>query len=190
MRLLTPPTDYVDALSWSPDGREIAYSAAPRTGFTAAYDARIYAVALDGGARADDRRSRRHEHRPALFTRRPLDRVHLDQRPQRHHGVAQPDGRAGGRRDAARLRAGRCVGERVRVGARQPVDLPAGERRHVRPRPSTCSSSRSCGSTVADGRAERARVRSDRRVLDQPQRRRRAGSRSSRSARGRWATWR
>jgi dipeptidyl aminopeptidase/acylaminoacyl peptidase len=51
MRLLTPPTDYVDALSWSPDGREIAYSAAPRTGFTAAYDARVYAVALDGGAR-------------------------------------------------------------------------------------------------------------------------------------------
>jgi dipeptidyl aminopeptidase/acylaminoacyl peptidase len=51
MRLLTPVTDYVDALSWSPDGREIAYSAAPRTGFTAAYDARVYAVALDGGAR-------------------------------------------------------------------------------------------------------------------------------------------
>ena len=25
MRMLTPPTDYVDALSWSPDGREIAY---------------------------------------------------------------------------------------------------------------------------------------------------------------------
>jgi dipeptidyl aminopeptidase/acylaminoacyl peptidase len=51
MRMLTPPTDYVDALSWSPDGREIAYSAAPRTGFTAAYDARLYAIALDGGAR-------------------------------------------------------------------------------------------------------------------------------------------
>jgi len=51
MRLLTPASDYVDALSWSPDGREIAYSAAPRTGFTAAYDARVYAVALDGGAR-------------------------------------------------------------------------------------------------------------------------------------------
>ena len=51
MRLLTPATDYVDALSWSPDGREIAYSAAPRTGFTAAYDARVYAIALDGGAR-------------------------------------------------------------------------------------------------------------------------------------------
>ena len=51
MRMLTPPTDYVDALSWSPDGREIAYSAAPRTGFTAAYDARVYAVALERGTR-------------------------------------------------------------------------------------------------------------------------------------------
>jgi dipeptidyl aminopeptidase/acylaminoacyl peptidase len=51
MRMLTPATDYVDALSWSPDGREIAYSAAPRTGFTAAYDARVYAITIDGGAR-------------------------------------------------------------------------------------------------------------------------------------------
>jgi dipeptidyl aminopeptidase/acylaminoacyl peptidase len=50
-RALTPPSQYVDALSWSPDGREIAYSAAPRTGFTAAYDARVYAVAVEGGAR-------------------------------------------------------------------------------------------------------------------------------------------
>jgi dipeptidyl aminopeptidase/acylaminoacyl peptidase len=50
-RTLTPPTDYVDALSWSPDGSEIAYSAAPRTGFTAAYDARIYAVKVAGAAR-------------------------------------------------------------------------------------------------------------------------------------------
>ena len=49
-RALTPPSHYVDALSWSPDSREIAYSAAPRTGFTAAYDARVYAVAVDGGA--------------------------------------------------------------------------------------------------------------------------------------------
>ena len=51
LRMLTPPSQYVDALSWSPDGREIAYSAAPRTGFSAAYDARLYAVTLDGGAR-------------------------------------------------------------------------------------------------------------------------------------------
>ena len=51
LRLLTPSTEYVDALSWSPDGREIAYSAAPRTGFTAAYDARVYAVALADGTR-------------------------------------------------------------------------------------------------------------------------------------------
>jgi dipeptidyl aminopeptidase/acylaminoacyl peptidase len=45
-RTLTPPVDYVDALSWSPDAREIVYSAAPRTGFTAAYDARVYAVSV------------------------------------------------------------------------------------------------------------------------------------------------
>ena len=51
LRMLTPSSQYVDALSWSPDGREIAYSAAPRTGFTAAYDARLYAVTLDAGAR-------------------------------------------------------------------------------------------------------------------------------------------
>ena len=51
LRMLTPPSQSVDALSWSPDGREIAYSAAPRTGFTAAYDARVYAVAVDSGAR-------------------------------------------------------------------------------------------------------------------------------------------
>jgi dipeptidyl aminopeptidase/acylaminoacyl peptidase len=50
LRVVTPPTQYVDALSWSPDGREIAYSAAPRTGFTAAYDARVYAVALETGS--------------------------------------------------------------------------------------------------------------------------------------------
>jgi dipeptidyl aminopeptidase/acylaminoacyl peptidase len=50
-RTLTPPADYVDALSWSPDGSEIAYSAAPRTGFTAAYDARIYAVSVADATR-------------------------------------------------------------------------------------------------------------------------------------------
>jgi len=49
LQILTPPTQYVDALSWSPDGRAIAYSAAPRTGFSAAYDARLYIVPLDDG---------------------------------------------------------------------------------------------------------------------------------------------
>jgi dipeptidyl aminopeptidase/acylaminoacyl peptidase len=48
-RVLTPTSHYVDAFSWSPDGREIAYSAALRSGFSAAYDARVYAVSLDNG---------------------------------------------------------------------------------------------------------------------------------------------
>ena len=48
-RVLSPVTHYVDALSWSPDGREIAYSAAPKSGFTAPYYTRIYAVPVDGG---------------------------------------------------------------------------------------------------------------------------------------------
>jgi dipeptidyl aminopeptidase/acylaminoacyl peptidase len=49
IRILTPPMHYVDALAWSPDAREIAYSAAPRSGFSAAYDARVFSVALDSG---------------------------------------------------------------------------------------------------------------------------------------------
>jgi dipeptidyl aminopeptidase/acylaminoacyl peptidase len=49
-RVLTPRAHYVDSLSWSPDGREIAYSAAPTTGFMAQYATRIYAVPADGGA--------------------------------------------------------------------------------------------------------------------------------------------
>ena len=108
LRLLTPSTEYVDALSWSPDGREIAYS--------------------------NDRRPARHEHRPALLARRPADRVHLDQRRHRRHGHAQPDRGRGrpARAGASNIHPGRSVGERVRVGAGQPIDLPAGERRHVR----------------------------------------------------------
>jgi dipeptidyl aminopeptidase/acylaminoacyl peptidase len=49
-RVLTPPSQHVDAFSWSADGRSIAYSAAPRSGFTAAYEARIYVAAADGSA--------------------------------------------------------------------------------------------------------------------------------------------
>lgn len=47
-RVITPPSHYVDGFSWSPDGRELAYSAAPKSGFTAPYYTRIYAVAPDG----------------------------------------------------------------------------------------------------------------------------------------------
>ena len=49
-RVLTPTEHYVDDLAWSPDGREIAYSAAPITGFKAQYATRVYAVPADGGA--------------------------------------------------------------------------------------------------------------------------------------------
>jgi dipeptidyl aminopeptidase/acylaminoacyl peptidase len=48
-RIITPPSRYVDSFSWSPDGREIAYSAAPRTGFSAPYETRLYAIDLDVG---------------------------------------------------------------------------------------------------------------------------------------------
>jgi dipeptidyl aminopeptidase/acylaminoacyl peptidase len=46
---LSPPMHYVDSFSWSPDGREIAYSAAPRSGFSSPYETRVYAVAAGGG---------------------------------------------------------------------------------------------------------------------------------------------
>ena len=49
VRVLTPSAQYVDAFSWSPDGRTIAYSAAPRSGFSAAYEARVYSASLDTG---------------------------------------------------------------------------------------------------------------------------------------------
>ena len=46
-RTLTPPAHYVDSFSWSPDGRELAYSAAPRSGFGSAYETRVYGVSAD-----------------------------------------------------------------------------------------------------------------------------------------------
>lgn len=49
-RVLTPPAQYVESFSWSPDGREIAYAASPITGFMAQYGTRIYAVPATGGA--------------------------------------------------------------------------------------------------------------------------------------------
>jgi dipeptidyl aminopeptidase/acylaminoacyl peptidase len=48
-RTVTPVEHFVESISWSPDGREIAYAAAPASGFTAQYKSRIYAVSIDGG---------------------------------------------------------------------------------------------------------------------------------------------
>jgi len=48
-RTLTPTTHFVDAFSWSPDGRELAYSASSRSGFPAQYYTRVYAIAASGG---------------------------------------------------------------------------------------------------------------------------------------------
>jgi dipeptidyl aminopeptidase/acylaminoacyl peptidase len=47
---LSPPDRYVDSLSWSPDGREIAYASAPTSGFLAPYSTRIDAVTVASGA--------------------------------------------------------------------------------------------------------------------------------------------
>src|SRR3989454_1126634 len=48
-RVLTAAAHYVDGFSWSPDSRELAYSAAPRSGFSAPYETRLYAIPIDGG---------------------------------------------------------------------------------------------------------------------------------------------
>ena len=47
-RALTPTSHYVDSFSWAPDGSEIAYAAASRSGFTSQYDTRIYAIDVEG----------------------------------------------------------------------------------------------------------------------------------------------
>jgi dipeptidyl aminopeptidase/acylaminoacyl peptidase len=49
-RVLTPPDQYVDSFTWSPDSKEIAYSFAPVVGFLAPYQTRIYGVGVNGGA--------------------------------------------------------------------------------------------------------------------------------------------
>jgi len=48
-RVLTPASQYVDTFSWRPDGRALAYAAAPRSGFTAPYAMRIYTIDVDAG---------------------------------------------------------------------------------------------------------------------------------------------
>jgi dipeptidyl aminopeptidase/acylaminoacyl peptidase len=48
-RTLSPLSHYVDSFSWAPNGSEIAYSAAPRSGFGSAYETRLYIVSTEGG---------------------------------------------------------------------------------------------------------------------------------------------
>jgi dipeptidyl aminopeptidase/acylaminoacyl peptidase len=71
-RTLTPPSDYVDSFSWSPDGSAIAYSAAPRSGFTSQYETRIYAISME-------------DNRPRLSI---VDRPGMNSKPQ-----YSPDGK-------------------------------------------------------------------------------------------------
>src|SRR5438128_689376 len=47
-RTLTPPSDYVESFSWSPNGSEIAYAASPRSGFISQYETRIYKISVEG----------------------------------------------------------------------------------------------------------------------------------------------
>ncbi|HEY6065686.1 MAG TPA: S9 family peptidase [Thermoanaerobaculia bacterium] len=49
-RVLTPPAQYVDSFSWSPDARELAYAAAPITGFMAQYATTLYTIPSASGS--------------------------------------------------------------------------------------------------------------------------------------------
>jgi dipeptidyl aminopeptidase/acylaminoacyl peptidase len=49
VRVLTPPTYYVESLAFSPDGKEIAFAASPAAGFMGQYMTRIHAVPASGG---------------------------------------------------------------------------------------------------------------------------------------------
>jgi dipeptidyl aminopeptidase/acylaminoacyl peptidase len=48
-RALTPPDQFVADLTWSPDGKTIAYAASPMGGFNAKFHTRIHAVPASGG---------------------------------------------------------------------------------------------------------------------------------------------
>ena len=132
--------------------------------------------AFDRRHAASRRRSPGHEHEAASLARRHAGRVHLHRRQARDHGVPQPERRAAPLRragHASHLRARRCVGERVRVVRRQQVDLPASERRYLRPRRAHVRA----GDRPVErrGRPRRARRRGpDRELRVEPHRRRQA----------------
>jgi len=48
-RVLTPPSYYVESLTFSPDGNAIAFAASPAGGFMSQYTTRIYTVPVTGG---------------------------------------------------------------------------------------------------------------------------------------------
>ena len=66
-RAVTPPDQFVDSLSWSPDSREIAYSFAPFVGFLAPYSSKIFAVTVASGAIRPIVDRAGHEHVAAVF---------------------------------------------------------------------------------------------------------------------------
>ena len=47
-RVLTPPNQFVDSFTWSPNSSELAYAFAPFVGFLAPYSSKIFAVTADG----------------------------------------------------------------------------------------------------------------------------------------------
>ena len=49
-RTLTPPSDFVESFAWKPDGSEIAYAAAGRSGFMAQYESKIFSIAVNGSS--------------------------------------------------------------------------------------------------------------------------------------------
>lgn len=48
-RVLTPSSYYVESLTFSPDGQEIAFAASPGRGFMSQYTSRIYTVPVTRG---------------------------------------------------------------------------------------------------------------------------------------------
>ena len=170
--------------------RRSSYSASTKLGFIGAVLHENLRGVFDRRHAASRRRSRRHEHEAAGLARRHTGRVHLHRRQARDHGVPQPERRAAPLRragHASHLRARRRVGERVRVVRRQQVDLPAGQRRHVRTRRAHVrAGDRPVERRGRPRRARRRRPDGELRAESQPPTA--SGSPTAASRAGRWAT--